>query len=142
MKMKRKFNNLAIFAIILEAFIMASCSSDDNTVEQELPIATDELVGSIQDSFSLDESLSYTITGPVIVEDGAELNIPAGTTIKAKKGFNNYILVLQGGKINVRGTADKPVTITEDSDNEEQRKRGGMIRKGTAPTAHGTSRRP
>ena len=138
MKMKRKFNNLAIFAIILGAFIMASCSSDDNTVEQELPIATDELVGSIQDSFSLDESISYTITGPVIVEDGAELNIPAGTTIKAKKGFNNYILVLQGGKINVRGTADKPVTITADIDNAEQGHWGGLIINGKAPLAGGT----
>lgn len=138
MKMKRKFNNLAIFAIILGAFIMASCSSDDNTVEQELPIATDELVGSIQGSFSLDESISYTITGPVIVEDGAELNIPAGTTIKAKKGFNSYILVLQGGKINVRGTADKPVTITADIDNAEQGHWGGLIINGKAPLAGGT----
>lgn len=138
MKTKRKFNNLAIFAIILGGFSMASCSSDDNAVEQELPIATDELVGSIQDSRSLDESISYTITGPVIVEDGAELNIPAGTTIKAKKGFNSYILVLQGGKINVRGTADKPVTITADIDNAEQGHWGGLIINGKAPLAGGT----
>lgn len=138
MKTRRKFNNLAIFAIILGAFTMASCSSDNNAVEQETPIATDELVGSIQDSRSLDESISYTITGPVIVEDGAELNIPAGTTIKAKKGFNNYILVLQGGKINVRGTADKPVTITADIDNAEQGHWGGLIINGKAPLAGGT----
>src|SRR5690554_51634 len=138
MKTRRKFNNLAIFAIILGSFTMASCSSDDNAVEQETPKATDELVGSIQDSRSLDESISYTITGPVIVEDGAKLNIPAGTTIKAKKGFNNYILVLQGGKINVRGTADKPVTITADTPNAEEGHWGGLVINGYAPLAGGT----
>lgn len=138
MKRRRKLNNLAIFAIIMGAFTMASCSSDDNGVEQEVPVATDELVGSIHGAHSLDESVSYTITGPVIVEEGAELNIPAGTTIKAKKGFNNYILVLQGGKINIRGTADKPVKITADIEDAEEGHWGGLIINGKAPLAGGT----
>ena len=138
MKKTRKFNKLAIFAILLGAFTMASCSSDDEVVEQELPVATDELVGSIHDVRSLDESIIYTITGPVIVEDGAALNIPAGTKIKAKKGFNNYILVLQGGKINIRGTADKPVVITADTENAEEGHWGGLIINGKAPLSGNT----
>lgn len=138
MNTKRKFSKLALFAITLGAFTMTSCSKEDNSVEQDQPIATDELVGSIQDVRNLDETITYTITGPVIVEEGAELNIPAGTRIKAKKGFNNYILVLQGGKINVRGTADKPVTITADIDNAEQGHWGGLIINGKAPLAGGT----
>ena len=138
MKKTRKFTNLAIIATILGAFTMTSCSKDDDGVEQDQPVATDELVGSIHDARSLDETITYTITGPVIVEDGAELNIPAGTTIKAKKGFNNYILVLQGGKINIRGTAEKPVTITADIENAEEGHWGGLIINGKAPLSGNT----
>ncbi|MCO5259503.1 MAG: hypothetical protein M9916_05105 [Crocinitomicaceae bacterium] len=97
-----------------------------------------ELVGSISGTKTLDASISYLITGPVIVEEGAVLNIPAGTTIKAKKGFNNYILVLQGGKINVNGTAEKPVRITADISNAQPGHWGGLIINGRAPLAGGT----
>lgn len=134
----KKINILAIFAIILGGLTLASCSSDDNAVEQDSTVGTHDLVGSIQDSQTLDESTNYIITGPVIVEEGAELNIPAGTTIKAKKGFNNYILVLQGGKINIHGTADKPVTITADIENAKEGHWGGLIINGKAPLAGGT----
>jgi hypothetical protein len=97
-----------------------------------------ELVGSITGTKTLDASIVYTITGPVIVEDGATLEIPAGTTIKAKKGFNSYILVLQGGKINVNGTADKPVTMTADIENAQPGHWGGLVINGKAPLAGGT----
>lgn len=137
MKTKRKFNSIAIFALILGTFGMVSCSSDDSSVTQEPPVFSSELVGSIKESYSLDESVIYTIT-PVIIEDGAELNIPAGTMIKANKGFNNYILVLQGGKINIKGTAEKPVTITADTENAKQGHWGGLIINGRAPLAGGT----
>ena len=75
------------------------------------------------------------LVGPLIVEDGGVLNIPAGTIIKAKKGFGSYILVLQGGKINVNGTAEKPVTMTADIANAEQGHWGGLIINGKAPLA-------
>ncbi len=97
-----------------------------------------ELVGSISGARTLDASITYTITGPVIVEDGATLTIPAGTIIKAKKGFNSYILVLQGGKIYVNGTAENPVKITADIDNAQQGHWGGLIINGKAPLAGGT----
>lgn len=139
MKTKRKFQSIATLALFLSTFIMASCSSsDDNASNQDEGLITDELVGSIKESRSLDETITYTITGPVIVEEGAELTIPAGTMIKVNKGFNNYILVLQGGKININGTAEKPVTMTADVDNAEQGHWGGLIINGRAPLAGGT----
>lgn len=97
-----------------------------------------ELSGSITGTKTLDAAITYIITGPVIVEDGATLNIPAGTTIKAKKGFNNYILVLQGGKIYVNGTESNPVVMTADIDNAEAGHWGGLIINGKAPLAGGT----
>src|SRR5690606_28838925 len=59
--------------------------------------------------------------------------------IKAKKGFGSYILVLQGGKINVNGTADKPVTMTADVPNAEQGYWGGLIINGRAPLSGGST---
>lgn len=123
--------------IIAGAAMMISCSDDDNG-NTPIPVSEDELVGSIDGNKTLDPAITYTITGPVIVEDGGVLNIPAGTMIKAKKGFNNYILVLQGGKINVNGTAEKPVTMTADIENAEPGHWGGLIINGRAPLSGGT----
>ncbi len=137
MKMNLNFLKSASLALIFAAATLVSCSDDDGG-NTPLPVSEDELVGSIEGSKTLDANITYTITGPVIVEEGGVLNIPAGTTIKAKKGFNNYILVLQGGKINVNGTAEKPVTMTADIDNAEPGYWGGLIINGRAPLAGGT----
>lgn len=136
---KFKINvRIAFLALTLVAFNLASCSSDDNS-SVEVPVEKDyELVGTISKAEVLDASKVYTITGPVIVEDGGELTIPAGTMIKAKKGFNSYVLVLQGGKININGTAAKPVTMTADVEKAEQGHWGGLIINGRAPLAGGT----
>lgn len=109
---------------------------DDGSCTYKL--AEDELAGSVSGTKNLDAAVTYKLVGPLIVEDGATLNIPAGTVIKAKEGFNNYILVLQGGKINVNGTALNPVKITADKDNAGQGYWGGLIINGRAPLAGGT----
>lgn len=136
--MKTNFLKSALMTLIIAgAATMISCSDDDNG-NTPITVSEDELVGSIDGNKTLDPSITYTITGPVIVEDGGVLNIPAGTMIKAKKGFNNYILVLQGGKINVNGTAEKPVTMTADIENAEPGHWGGLIINGRAPLSGGT----
>lgn len=113
------------------ALTFVSCSKDDDNTAT---VTEAELSGSIIGTKTLDASIKYTITGPVIVEDGGVLNIPAGTTIKAQKGFSSYILVLQGGKINVNGTADQPVTLTADNEaNATSGYWGGLIINGKAP---------
>lgn len=135
--METKKMNVSLFAALMMVFSLSvvSCSDDDD--DEQTQIDT-QLVGSIKDVKTLDVDNQYTITGPVIIEDGGVLNIPAGTTIKVNMGFNNYILVLQGGKINVNGTAERPVTITADIDNAQQGHWGGLIINGKAPLAGGT----
>src|SRR5690554_504645 len=125
--------------LLLMALTFTSCSKDDDD-DPTTPGSgsSSELVGAISEVKTLDPLITYTITGPVIVEEGGVLNIPAGTTIKAKKGFNNYILVLQGGKIYANGTAENPVRITADIDNAEPGHWGGLIINGNAPLAGGT----
>lgn len=117
--------------------VLTSC--DDDAEEKEVPKEEEkELVGTITEARTLDATVEYLLTGPVIVQDGGTLNIPAGTVIKAEKGFDKYILVLRGGKINVNGTAVAPVTITADTDDAKQGHWGGLIINGKAPLSGGT----
>lgn len=131
MKMRKFFNAAAIAVLLSLPLIMVSCSNDDD--DNNVTPAENELSGSISGTKLLDANTVYTITGPVIVEENGVLDIPAGTVIKAKKGFNSYILVLQGGDIYVRGTAEKPVTMTADIANAQQGHWGGLIINGYAP---------
>jgi len=121
-----------LYLIMSAAIIFAACKEEK---KDDKPTGKENLSGSVTGTKTLDAATTYTLVGPLIVEDGGVLTIPAGTTIKAKKGFGNYILVLQGGKINVNGTAEKPVTMTADIANAEQGHWGGLIINGKAPLA-------
>ncbi len=71
------------------------------------------LNGDVESDVTLDAALSYNLTGAYIVKSGATLTIPAGTKITAEAGGTEvYIAVLQGGKIDIQGTADNPVVIS------------------------------
>jgi len=136
--MKKIFFGFLMLAAILTPAVLSSCSEDDNGTE--IPVEDKNLSGSISEGTvrTLDPSVEYALVGPLIVENGATLNIPAGTVIKANKGFSNYILVLQGGKININGTAQAPVTMTANISNATAGHWGGLIINGKAPLAGGT----
>ncbi|MGL4326131.1 MAG: hypothetical protein ACRCS7_01480, partial [Tannerellaceae bacterium] len=65
------------------------------------------------------------------VEQGGELVIPEGVTIKAATEGVPYILIEQGGKINAQGTKDKPIVMT--SDKSQPGAWGGVHICGKAP---------
>ena len=124
---------LLSFAII--ALILSGCSKDDcNCPEVE---ADSELAGDISSNVTLDASIEYTLIGTLRVKDGGVLTIPAGTVIKSEKGFSKFIIVEQGGKINVNGTADAPVTMTSAAASPDAGDWGGLIINGKA-TISGT----
>ncbi|MEN6324107.1 MAG: hypothetical protein ABFD09_11560 [Proteiniphilum sp.] len=129
--MKKIFLNFLMFAALLAPVVLASCGDDGKG--GTTPVEDNKLSGSIKDTRTLDANVEYLLTGPLIVEEGGVLNIPAGTTIKAQKGFSNYILVLQGGKINAKGTATAPVKIIADKDGVGNGYWGGLIINGRAP---------
>ena len=63
---------------------------------------------------------TYEINGLVIVENGAELHIEAGTVVKANDGTGSNasaLVVARGGKIYAEGTATQPVIFTSVQDN-------------------------
>ncbi|NDV46301.1 hypothetical protein D0T49_04520 [Paludibacter sp. 221] len=128
---------LRFFAVIILGLPVVFASCDNGNEPEPEPTVENNLSGSVTNIKTLDASIAYLLDGPLIVEEGGVLNIPAGTSIKAKKGFSSYILVLQGGKINVNGTAEKPVKITSNEAKPEAGDWGGLIINGRAPLAGG-----
>lgn len=122
---------MAIAMITASSFTFTSCESNNSPdTEKE----DTEISGSISkgESKTLFAKNVYSLVGPLIVEEGGVLNIEAGTVIKAKEGFGKYVLVLPGGKINAKGTAEKPITFTADKDNAGAGYWGGIIINGKA----------
>jgi hypothetical protein len=119
--------NLVLILAIL-AFVFVSCEEKNDVIVK----VDNVLSGDIENDSTLDASVEYILNGPLHVVNGGKLRIPAGTVIKAKKGFNKYILVEMGGQIFINGTADKPVTLTADIDNAEMGHWGGLIINGKA----------
>ena len=97
------------------------------------------LTGSVMSDLTLDPSITYFLNQNLSVMSGATLTIPAGTTIIADveggDETNTYIVVQQGGSIDVQGTAADPVVMT--SSNETPGDWGGLVIAGEATTTEG-----
>ncbi|MDR1678473.1 MAG: hypothetical protein LBR81_01715 [Prevotellaceae bacterium] len=146
--MKKLFLRFVMAATLIAPVVFTSCSDDDDDkggdgVTETFTVENGEMMGRLKSAYTLDADVE--LVGPVIVESGASLTIPAGRTIKAKGGFSCYILVLQGGKIFVNGTAEAPVTMTsgamkDNAPNPKAMDWGGLIINGRAPLADGITR--
>ena len=93
------------------------------------------VTGSITGTESWVNTNYYVLRGAVFVEDGATLNIAAGTRIVGESGSVGTLVVLQGGRLNAVGTAQAPIVFTSDQP-IGQRGRGdwgGLIINGRAP---------
>ncbi len=108
----------------------------------QLPTAT--LSGEISGiTRNLVNDTVYILNGFVYVEDGATLNIEAGTIIRGDKDSKGSLIITRGSKINANGTVDQPIVFTS---NQPEGSRnygdwGGLIILGNAPinVAGGTS---
>lgn len=132
------------------AFVVTGCSKDvtiepipDNGGNNGGGNTPEDLVlnGSLDSDKTLDGSKTYSLTGVYSVEAGATLTIPAGTQIVADPDLDNsestnvYIVVQQGAKIDIQGTASSPVIMS--SKNGESGSWGGLIIAGKAVTTAG-----
>mgnify|MGYP000359713764 CR=1 FL=1 len=125
----RKF----LFALSLVAIIFTGCNDDDDNVQE---IEGDVLNTDVTGELTLAAG-TYTLDGTVAVKDGGVLTIPAGTTIKATKGYSSYIIVEQGGKIYANGTASNPVIFTSAESSPAAGDWGGLIINGKATISGG-----
>ncbi|MBP6576439.1 MAG: hypothetical protein KA796_02105 [Chryseobacterium sp.] len=125
--------------------VFNSCSSDDDTTITPNPsnvtIDPNNFKGTLNsgDKLVLDASITYRMTGALIVNNGAELTIPAGTRILCTGGTTTYLAVAQGGKIFSNGTANNPVVFTSGATTPAKADWGGIVICGKAPINSGAS---
>ncbi|UOY04799.1 hypothetical protein L0P88_12610 [Muricauda sp. SCSIO 64092] len=96
-------------------------------------LTSEALPANITADTTLDAATVYTISGPVLVNGGATLTIPAGTEIVSASGTANYLAVLQGGQIDIQGTMANPVEMRSDDGDAW----GGLLICGNATTTAG-----
>jgi len=125
--------------LALTAGLITSCSSSDTPAPTTLPSSTftadpTNFQGTISDGeVTLDPTKTYKLTGKIQVNSGATLIIPAGTIIEGTGGTSSYIAIAQGGKLNVNGTAAKPVIMTSGLPTKKAGDWGGLVICGKAP---------
>ena len=110
MKSKSIFFNSA--SVVLGAMI--AFSSCDKKKDEVVPSTSKEVVLSadIKGTRNLVKDSVYLLKGEVHVDSLAVLNIAAGTIIKGDKLTKGSLIVLQGGKINAKGTSTMPIVFT------------------------------
>jgi len=125
--MKTKFLALAL----ITGLFLNSCSSSDDPTTPVVTPATGEITGPITKDITYAYG-NYTLKGIVKINEGVTVTFDAGSTITIDKATgDNALVVLKGGKLITKGTADKPVVFTEKS--KVPGSWGGIIMYGDAP---------
>lgn len=142
-------NNL-VLGLATIALLFNSCATDDtadiyitdnsitnNNGNGDTGESGEEIaIGAAEYSsdLTLEANRTYTISGPVIMAEGATLTINEGVTIKAiATGADVYIAISQGAKIIANGSATKPIVMTSGNSNPAAGQWGGLILLGKAP---------
>ncbi|MEC3905915.1 hypothetical protein VOI54_02675 [Tamlana sp. 2201CG12-4] len=140
--MKKLTVKLFGLVALVAAINLTSCSSDDPapivpTQEEVLTnLEAGIMRGTLKESYTLNASVVYNLTGQFIIDAGATLNIPAGTKILADNGGTDvYIAVLRDGTININGNASSPVIMSSADGNPGDW--GGLTLCGNATTTAG-----
>jgi hypothetical protein len=124
--MKTKFLALAL----VTGLFLNSCSSSDDPTPVVTP-ATGEITGPITKDITYAYG-NYTLKGIVKINSGVTVTFDAGSIITIDKATgDNALVVLNGGKLVTKGTADQPVVFTEKS--KVPGSWGGIIMYGDAP---------
>lgn len=122
-----------VLSLALVSAIFTSCSSDDSNGTTKPPVAQ-TLPKEIATDLTLNAETVYTIDGPVYVNSGVTLTIPAGTRLEGNADGTAvaFLAVKQGGKINAQGTAAKPIVFTSNSATPSPGDWGGIVICGKA----------
>lgn len=133
-----------ILSVLTISTLLTSCVNRDDdggsNGGSSFVLNSADFKGTINEgTITLNPAETYQLTGALIVEDGASLVIPAGTTVEATGGTSAYIAVAQGGKIYVNGTSANPVIMTSAAATPAPGDWGGLVICGKAPINKGAS---
>lgn len=124
-----------VFSLALLSLVFTSCTSSDDDVVTTPPTATGDITGDITASKKYIKG-TYALSGTVRVKTGVTLTFEAGSVITADASNGpDALLVENGGKLNIAGTAAEPVVFTEKS--KTAGSWGGIIMFGDAPIVSG-----
>jgi hypothetical protein len=123
-----------LFLMMILSLFIISCDNDDDNNGGG---TAQGFTGTITEDLTLDPSVTYNLSGEVLVAEGVTLTIPAGTEIISAVGTGNFLAVLQGGTIDIQGTVGNPVIMRSTSGNAGSW--GGLLLCGNAPTTAGTN---
>jgi len=124
---------------LLALLFFAGCKKDNMTANNAGTgnRKVDTLQGSISQSITLDPNKNYYLKGQVYVKNNATLTIPAGITVYAQVNAalsaKSVLVITQGAKLYVNGTADKPVVFTSAAVNKNPGDWGAIVILGKAP---------
>lgn len=121
-----------ILSLSILASIFVGCTKDEEATPTPKPVIGS---GEITGTFTANKTYvsgTYTLKGIVKVASGITVTFDAGSTITCDKiTGDNAFVVLNGGKVIMNGTADKPIVFTEKS--AIPGSWGGIILYGDAP---------
>lgn len=124
-----------VFSLALLSTVFTGCTSSDDDVVTPPALGTGEITGEITAPKTYIKG-TYTLSGTVRIKSGATLTFEAGSVITADvTNGADALLVEQGGKLIVTGTAAEPVVFTEKS--KTAGSWGGIIMFGDAPIVSG-----
>jgi hypothetical protein len=100
-------------------------------IDKPVVVVTGEIDGTetwVDDNY-------YVLRGAVFVNEGATLNIEAGTRVIGEAGSVGTLIVLRGGRLNAIGTREAPIVFTSDQPvgGRARGDWGGLIINGRAP---------
>lgn len=125
-----------LYAFAVATLFFTACNDDNNDPAE---VVDNVLKGDVTTNKTLDANVEYSLEGTLNVKLGATLTIPAGTVIKAKKGFSQYVIIERGAKIIAEGTPAKPIMFTSAEPVPDAGDWGGLIINGAAPISGATA---
>ena len=133
--MKQMSYKLAGLAIAVAMFTggVAPVSTQTTVPGIDKPVIV--ITGEITGTANWTSNFYFVLRGAVFVNDGATLNIAAGTRVIGEAGSVGTLIVLRGGRLNAIGTRTAPIVFTSDQavGNRARGDWGGLIINGRAP---------
>lgn len=124
-----------VFSLALLATVFVGCTSSDDDVVAPPTLGSGDITGDYTTSKTFIKG-NYNLIGTIRVKSGAILTFEAGSVITADvTNGADAVLVENGGKLIVAGTAAEPVVFTEKS--KTAGSWGGIIMFGDAPIVSG-----